>query len=282
MPSGLNGVVAIAAGGASTDAGHSLALKTDGTVVAWGGNFSGQISVPAGLNNVVAIAAGGRHSLALKGDGTVVSWGLFYFNYGASTVPAGLRGVAAIAAGGDVDLVLFDTTPLNHAPITGKCPFATRRDRPNVLDVAELLRVSSDPDGDALSVTAVSATSTSGGTVVLSTNAITYTPPSGFTGTDTFTYTLTDARQATVLGTVTVKVIAPDGNRPSFFRVTANSTNVTVRLLGIPGQAYQFEASTDLVNWVNVGQATAGSNGLFEFTDRDKSLYPFRYYRVTE
>jgi hypothetical protein len=39
--------------------GHSLALKTDGTVVGWGS------SVPEGLTNVIAIAAGGGHSLAL-------------------------------------------------------------------------------------------------------------------------------------------------------------------------------------------------------------------------
>ena len=35
----------------------------------------GQSDVPAGLSNVVAVAAGGQHSLALKADGTVVAWG---------------------------------------------------------------------------------------------------------------------------------------------------------------------------------------------------------------
>src|SRR5687767_3244865 len=49
---------------------HSLALKQDGTVVAWG-----QTSVPAGLSNVVAVAAAADNSLALKSDGTVVGWG---------------------------------------------------------------------------------------------------------------------------------------------------------------------------------------------------------------
>jgi hypothetical protein len=78
--SGLEHVVAIAAGG-YLDAlfatiGHSLALRRDGTVWAWGWNKLGQLGdgggddrrvpVPvAGLRGVTAIAAGGSHSLAL-------------------------------------------------------------------------------------------------------------------------------------------------------------------------------------------------------------------------
>src|SRR5713226_5539063 len=70
---------AIAAG-----ASHSLALKSDGTVVAWGDNFYGQSAVPADMTSVTAIAAGGCHGLALKSDATVVAWG--YNGYGESTV----------------------------------------------------------------------------------------------------------------------------------------------------------------------------------------------------
>lgn len=71
VPTGLSGVVAIAAGKY-----HSVALKQDGTVIAWGagrtstGRFSdyNQSNVPVGLNGVVAIAAGAYHTLALKLD----------------------------------------------------------------------------------------------------------------------------------------------------------------------------------------------------------------------
>jgi alpha-tubulin suppressor-like RCC1 family protein len=82
------GVVAIAAGWR-----HTVALKDDGTVAAWGDNASGQTAVPAGLSDVVAIAAGESHTVALKGDGTVVAWGAM------AAVPAGLSGVVAVAAG---------------------------------------------------------------------------------------------------------------------------------------------------------------------------------------
>ena len=47
----------------------SLALKSDGTMVAWGDNLYGQAETPAGLANVVSIAGGGFHTLALESDG---------------------------------------------------------------------------------------------------------------------------------------------------------------------------------------------------------------------
>jgi hypothetical protein len=91
--------MAIAAGGE-----HSLALRSDGTVVAWGDNGSGVSTVSADLTGVIAIAAGGRHSLALKSDGKVVAWGNNF--YGVSTVPASLPSVTAIAAGNFYNLAI--------------------------------------------------------------------------------------------------------------------------------------------------------------------------------
>jgi hypothetical protein len=76
---------------------HSLALKADGGVVAWGLNNNGQCDVPAAARSgVAAVAAGLRHSLALKGDGGVAAWGLN--DYGQCDVPAAARsGVIAVA-----------------------------------------------------------------------------------------------------------------------------------------------------------------------------------------
>jgi len=88
----LIGVTAIAAGDS-----HTVALKGDGTVVAWGDNGSGKTTVPTGLGGVTAIAAGTSHTAALKNDGTVVAWGSVTF--GQTNVPPGLSGVVAIAAG---------------------------------------------------------------------------------------------------------------------------------------------------------------------------------------
>src|SRR5437773_840448 len=64
----LTGVTAIAAGGAAR------ALKSDGTMVAWGNNIFTAVPV-SGLAGITAIANGSGHSLAPKSDGTVVAWG---------------------------------------------------------------------------------------------------------------------------------------------------------------------------------------------------------------
>jgi hypothetical protein len=83
---------------------HCLALKADGTVIAWGRNDAGQTTVPGGLTSVVAIAAGNYHSLAVKSDGTVVAWG--WDSGGQSTVPVGLTGVSRVAGGYAFSLAL--------------------------------------------------------------------------------------------------------------------------------------------------------------------------------
>ena len=55
----LTNVMAIAAG-----AGHSLALRRDGTIVSWGVNDP-ILTVPEGLSNVIAIAGGRSSSAAI-------------------------------------------------------------------------------------------------------------------------------------------------------------------------------------------------------------------------
>ena len=128
LVNGLSGAVAVAGGGMS-----SLALKSDGTVWAWGivgpgGVFGaegpsgdGVLIAPtpvlvSGLTEVVAVAQGFVHGLAAKSDGTVWAWGdnragamgdgftspaPFIPSPGSST-PAqvsGLTGIVAVAAG---------------------------------------------------------------------------------------------------------------------------------------------------------------------------------------
>jgi len=82
----------------------NLALRNDGTVVAWGGGAT----VPGGLSNVVAVAAGDTQGLALKADGKVVAWGVDGFlNYGQTNVPVSLTNAIAIGGGALHSLALM-------------------------------------------------------------------------------------------------------------------------------------------------------------------------------
>ncbi|MFN8513450.1 MAG: choice-of-anchor D domain-containing protein [Thermomicrobiales bacterium] len=126
---GLSGIAAIAAGQY-----HSLALKNDGTVLAWGSDASGQLGdgtvgsptsratpqAVTGLSGVSAISAGEFHSLALKTDGTLRAWGgddqgqlgdgTIGPNNPTPAVVPGVNGAVAIAAGHRHSLALYEAT----------------------------------------------------------------------------------------------------------------------------------------------------------------------------
>jgi hypothetical protein len=61
-----------------------------------------------------------------------------------------------------------------------------------------------DPEGNALVVTAV--TQPAGGVVTFTASSVTFTPAMNFTGTITFSYTVSDALGGTAVGSVTVTV----------------------------------------------------------------------------
>lgn len=122
---GLTGVTAVAAGYE-----HTVVLKGDGTVWAWGNNYFGQLgdgnninmSTPVqvqGLTGVRAVAAGTWYTVALKDDGTVWAWG--HNEWGqlgdgtttdsyAPVQVQGLTGVTAVAAGWAHAVALRDDT----------------------------------------------------------------------------------------------------------------------------------------------------------------------------
>lgn len=113
LVNGLSDVVSIAFG-----TYHGIALKSDGTVWAWGQSPDDHYTPTqvSGLTDVIKIAAAGEcHSLALKSDGTVWAWGYNLSGelgdgttiYSSSPVQvSGLTGVIDIAAGYSFSLAL--------------------------------------------------------------------------------------------------------------------------------------------------------------------------------
>lgn len=97
---GLSSITAVAAG-----YNFSLALRRNGTVVAWGNGVNDTPTEVSGVSGVIAIAAGQIDCLALTAEGTVYQWSM-----GASPAQvSGLVGIVAIAAGGNHDLALTRT-----------------------------------------------------------------------------------------------------------------------------------------------------------------------------
>jgi alpha-tubulin suppressor-like RCC1 family protein len=91
VPTDLGVCTAIAAGY------HTVALRPDGIVRAWGGdNKSGQCDIPGDLGVCTSIAAGKNHTVALQQNGVVRAWG--ENGYGQSYVPADLGVCTAISA----------------------------------------------------------------------------------------------------------------------------------------------------------------------------------------
>jgi alpha-tubulin suppressor-like RCC1 family protein len=135
-PTDLYDVVAISVGQL-----HGLALRANGTVVAWGSGFTnepnssidlGQAMVPVGLSNVVAVSAGYLHSLALRANGTLAAWGAGQTNdpasshhHGQSIIPAGLTNAIAVSAGFYHSLALRSNSTVVAWGAGGSEPWAT-------------------------------------------------------------------------------------------------------------------------------------------------------------
>ena len=84
---------------------HTMALRSNGQVVAWGGVRSNR-AVPESVNDVVAIAAGLNHSMALRRDGKVTAWG--GNTRQQISIPRGVNGVVGITAGAFHSLALLE------------------------------------------------------------------------------------------------------------------------------------------------------------------------------
>jgi hypothetical protein len=119
------------------------------------------------------------------------------------------------------------TAAPNVAPVANPDSASTAFQTPVTIAV---LANDSDANGDPLTVTSV--TQPASGTVTTNGTTVTFTPAAGFTGTRTFTYTVSDGRGGNTAGLVTVTVRPAETLvvtlalfvRPSEWRVSGTST----------------------------------------------------------
>jgi len=152
---------------------------------------------------------------------------------------------------------------VNRTPGAQNDVFSAISGETTMLDV---LANDSDPDQDALTIASV--TLPAHGSASISNNSIGYTPAPGFTGQDTFSYTITDDKGANSIAQVTVTVQAPNrlpvaaddrytvpASRDSLLNVLANDSDPDGDALNILSFGQP-----------NTGSISRGDNGYLIFT----------------
>ena len=124
--------------------------------------------------------------------------------------------------GNDITLTSLSGDPFNQAPVAVADAYSTTINVPLSVSAPGVMANDSDADLDPITVVLFDAVSVQGGAVsVAATGAFTYTPPTNFTGTDTFTYIISDGNDATDLATVTITVSNPAGTDDAAQRLPA-------------------------------------------------------------
>jgi hypothetical protein len=126
-----------------------------------------------------------------------VNVGVPHDQSGGPVVDSGVRYDSLVANG-----PVVAGTPPNRVPVAKADSASTLK---SVAVTVAVLANDSDPDGNTLTVTAVT-TPAHGTAVIQSNGTVKYTPTSGYGGTDSFTYTVSDGHGGTATGTVTITI----------------------------------------------------------------------------
>ncbi|MEQ8319104.1 MAG: cadherin-like domain-containing protein, partial [Rhodospirillales bacterium] len=202
----------------------------------------------------VGNATGG--TVALDGDGDVLFTPAADFNGQATFEYTVTDGTAT-----STQTVTVDVAAVNDAPVAVADTLNTFLDTPLTIQSIELTGNDTDVDGDALTVTSVSAGT--GGVPVFDpdTAEVIFTPSDGFTGTATFSYTVSDGNGLTDTATATVSVAA--NATPDAAPDTAWTTVNAAILIGATDLlADDVDPDGDVISLTAVGNATGGTVSL--------------------
>ena len=170
---------------------------------------------------------------------------------------------------------------IQPVPVPGATNLAAVLGRSTTLATSDLVALAGNPADYPLSVTAVSVTSTNGGTVVWSDGSITYTP--AVVGADQFDYVLSDGHGGTATGYVNLLTTRVPGTN-SIATITPGNP-ATLTAYGVPDYYYILQRTTNLLEavWINVQTNQATSDGTVTgsdaFSDLDGNAPPEAFYR---
>jgi len=170
----------------------------------------------------------------------------------------------------------------NRPPIANADAYSVAADSSN--NLFDVLANDSDPDGDALAISA--AGGAAHGTVSISGNRVSYTPAAGFSGSDSFSYTIRDPLGATASATVSVTVVGATANRPpvandDIFTVYSFAP-VTMRVLDNDYDPDGDRLTITSFTQPPFGQVVLNADGTFTFTLTQRMLMTNFWYTISD
>jgi MBG domain (YGX type)/Bacterial Ig-like domain (group 3)/Cadherin-like domain len=145
--------------------------------------------------------------------------------------------------------------------------------------ISDLLTNATDTDGYAITLASVNSISTDGGIITTNQTTLTYTPPNNLVGNqDSFEVLYSDSHGGETVGLVTLEFLPP--NQIQIDATNILTTGVQLTLAGTPGQVYQIQVSTDLLNWVFLETVRASPTGIIGVLDAVAKDFPYRFYRA--
>ncbi|MGD0795108.1 MAG: cadherin-like domain-containing protein, partial [Dehalococcoidales bacterium] len=167
--------------------------------------------------------------------------------------------------------VTITVTAVNHAPVAVNDAYTTSQN--TALTVAAKGVLSNDTDADGDSLTAVKVSDPSHGTLTLNSNgSFTYTPTTGYTGSDSFTYKANDGKADSNTATVTITITAVNHAPVAVNDAYTTSQNTALTVTAAMGVlSNDTDADGDTLTAIKVtdpthGTVTLNSNGSFTYT----------------
>jgi hypothetical protein len=103
-------------------------------------------------------------------------------------------------------------------------------------------------------------------------------------GTATISASVNGVIGTSALITVSSGPLAKSTAKPGFISVVATNAKTagyTLTFTGLPATSYTVWASTNMVDWVQIGTGSETQAGEYEFTDSSASNYSSRFYRIS-
>ncbi|MCO5064180.1 MAG: DUF4082 domain-containing protein [Rhizobiaceae bacterium] len=260
--------------------------KADGTLLGTL-TFSGESASgwqTAVFSNPIAIVAGQQYIVSYHSNGTY-QYTTGFFNApvtnGPLTAPAnsGSSGNGVYNYSNNVSFpnqtwqasnywvdVLFNqsSAPSNTPPVaTNDSGYSTAFNTLFTVGAAALLANDTDADGDALAITGVDQATNGTVSYNATTQTVSFTPTTGYSGAASFRYTVSDGKGGTATATVNLTVAAQVNTPPVATNDSGYSTNqnTALSLAASTLLANDNDADGDVLSITGVDQATNGTVG---------------------